>query len=110
MIEVGRVWRCLVLLDVTSMSYVLLALTLSIFAVAQYLTSHMHDCIQCSSSDILSEGADNCNCTSSANDWCMLESESIMADKGQYTWLKASGQELIREGHLSVHEQKQNND
>ena len=35
-----------------------------------------------SSSDILSGGADICNCKSSANEWCMIECESIMADKG----------------------------
>ena len=33
-IEVGRLWRCLDLLEVTSMSYVLLTLSLSMFAVA----------------------------------------------------------------------------
>ena len=51
-IEVGRLWRCLVLLEVTSMSSVLLSLSLSMFAVAQALTSPMHDCIERSSSDI----------------------------------------------------------
>ena len=45
-IEVGRLWRCLVLLEVTSMSYILLLLSLSMFAVAQALTSLMHDCIE----------------------------------------------------------------
>ena len=44
-IEVGRVWRCLVLLEVSSISYVLLSLSLSMSAVAQALTSLMHDCI-----------------------------------------------------------------
>ena len=71
-IEVGRLWRCLVLLEVTSMSSVLLSLSLSMFAVAQALTSLMHDCIEWSSSDILSGGADICNCKSSANEWCMI--------------------------------------
>ena len=46
LIEVGRLWRCLVLLEVTSMSYVLLSLRLSMFAVAQALTSPMNDCIE----------------------------------------------------------------
>ena len=45
-IEVCRLWRCLVLLEVTSMSSVLLSLSLSNFAVAQALTSHMHDDIE----------------------------------------------------------------
>ena len=35
-IDVGRLWGCLVLLEVTSMSSVLLSLSLSIFAVAQF--------------------------------------------------------------------------
>ena len=41
-IEVGRLWRCLVLLEVTSMSSVLLSLSLSMFIVAQALTSLIH--------------------------------------------------------------------
>ena len=45
-IEVGRVWRCLVLLEVKSMSYVLLSLSLSMFAVAQDMTSPILDCIE----------------------------------------------------------------
>ena len=52
------------------------------FAVAQALTSPMHYCIEWSSSDILSGGADICSCKSSANEWCMIKCESIMADKG----------------------------
>ena len=36
------------------MSYVLLSLSLSMFAVAQSLTSPIHDCIEWSSSDISS--------------------------------------------------------
>ena len=90
-IEVGRLWRCLVLLEVTSMSSVLLSLSLSIFAVAQALTSHIHDCIEWSSSYILSWGADICNCKSSANEWCMIECESIMADKGITYMVKRIG-------------------
>ena len=38
--------------------------------------------IERSTSGILSEGADICNCKSSANEWCMIECESIIADKG----------------------------
>ena len=45
-IEVGRVWRRLVLLEVTCMSYALLSLSLSMVAVVQALTSLMHDCIE----------------------------------------------------------------
>ena len=44
-IEVGRLWRCLVLLEVTSVSSVL-SLSLSMFAVAQALTSLIHDCME----------------------------------------------------------------
>ena len=91
MIEVGRLWRCLVLFDVTSRSYVLLSLSLSMFAVAQALTSLIHDCIELSSSDILSRGADICNCKSSANDLCMIECESIVADKGLIYMVKSIG-------------------
>ena len=57
----------LVLLVLTSMSSVFLLLSLSMFAVAQPLTSHIYDFIELSSSDILLEGADICNCKSSAN-------------------------------------------
>ena len=63
------------------MSSVLLSLSLSMCAVAQDLTSLIHDCIESSSSDIPSGGAAICNCKSSANEWCMIECESIMADK-----------------------------
>ena len=45
-IEVGRLWRYLVLLEVTSMSSVLFSLSLSMFEVAQALTSHIHDCME----------------------------------------------------------------
>ena len=44
----------IVLLEVTSMSSVLSSLSLSMFAVAQALTSHIYDCMEWSSSDILS--------------------------------------------------------
>ena len=45
-IEVDRLLRRLVPLEVTNMSSVLLTLSLSMFAVAQALTSLMHDCIE----------------------------------------------------------------
>ena len=73
MIEVGRLWRCLVLLEVTSIGAILMSFSLSMFAVAQDLTSLIHDCIECSSSDILSGGADICNCRISANEWCVSQ-------------------------------------
>ena len=73
------------------MSSVLLLLSLSMFAVAQALTSLMHDCIECSSSDILSGVADICNCKSSVNEWCMIECELIMADKGLVYMVKSVG-------------------
>ena len=73
------------------MSSVLLSLRLSMFAVAQALTSLMHDCIERSSSDILSGGADICNCRSSANEWCIIECESLMADKGLIYIVKSIG-------------------
>ena len=44
-IEVGRLWRCLVVLEVKSMSSVFLSLSLCMFAVNQAVTSHVHDCI-----------------------------------------------------------------
>ena len=91
MIEVGRSWRFLVLLEVISMSIVLLSLSLSMFAVAQALTSLIHDCIELSSSDIPSGGADIRNCKSSANEWCMTECESTMADKGLIYMVKSIG-------------------
>ena len=69
------------------MSYVLLSLSISMFAVTQDLTSPMHDCIEQSSLDILSGGADICNC----NEWCMIEYESIMAEKGLIYMVKSIG-------------------
>ena len=50
------------------MSSVLLSLSLCMFAVAQALTSLIHDCIELSSSDIVSGGAHICNCKSLANE------------------------------------------
>ena len=58
------------------------SLNLSMVAVAQALTSHMHDCIERSSSRILSGGANICNCKSSENEWCVIECETIMEEKG----------------------------
>ena len=71
--------------------FCLAVIKLSMFAVAQASTSHIHDCIEWSSSDILSGGADNCNCKSSANEWCMIECESIIADKGLIYMVKSIG-------------------
>ena len=90
MIEVGRLWRCLALFGVTSMSSFLL-FSLIMFAVAQALASLIHDCIERSGSDILSGVADICYCKSSANEWCMTECESIMADKGLIYMVKSIG-------------------
>ena len=73
------------------MSSVLMSLSLSMFAVAQALTSLMHDCIELGSWDILLGGAAICNCKSSANEWCMIECESIMADKGLIYMVKGIG-------------------
>ena len=64
------------------MSSVLLSLILIMFAVALALTSPIYYCIERRSSDISSGGADIRNCKSSANEWCMIECESIVADKG----------------------------
>ena len=36
-------------------------------------------------------GAGICNCKSSANEWCMIECESIMADKGLIYMVKVIG-------------------
>ena len=73
------------------MSSVLLSLNLGMFADAQALTLLIHDCIDCSSSDILSGRADICICSSSANEWCMIECESIMADYGLIYIVKSIG-------------------
>ena len=54
MIDVCRLWRCLVLLEVKSRSSVLLSLSLSMLTVSQALTSLIRDCIELSSSDIQS--------------------------------------------------------
>ena len=63
------------------MRSVLLSLSLGMFAVAQDLKSLIHNCIEWCSTDNLSGGADISNCKSSENEWCMIECESIMADK-----------------------------
>ena len=73
------------------MSSVLLSISLSMFAVLQALTSHIHDCIEGSSSDFQSGGADICNCMSSANEWRMIECVSMMADKGLIYMVKSIG-------------------
>ena len=73
------------------MSSVLLSLSLSMFAVAQALTSPIHDCIERSSTDISSGGADISQCKSSTNEWCMIECEPIMADKGLIYAVKSIG-------------------
>ena len=44
------------------LEFCLLVIKYVIFAVAQALTSLIHDFIECSISDILSRGADICNC------------------------------------------------
>ena len=44
------------------MSSVLLSLSLSMFVVAQALTSLIYDCIELSSTDNLSGGAEICSC------------------------------------------------
>ena len=69
----------------------LVAIWLSMFEVAQALISLIHDFIECRSSDITSGGADICNCKSSANEWYMIECESIMADKGLVYMVRSIG-------------------
>ena len=61
------------------------------FTVAQALTSLRHDCIEWSSSNISSGGADICNCKSTANEWYIMECTSIMADKGSIYMVKRIG-------------------
>ena len=73
------------------MSSVLLPLGLSMYALGQALTSLIYYHIKRSSSDILSGGADICSCMSSAKEWCVIECESIMADKGLIYILKSIG-------------------
>ena len=77
--------------EVTSMSSDLLSLSLNMFAVAQALTLLIHDCIILNSSDILSGGAYIFNCKSPANELCMIECESIMANKGLIYIAKSIG-------------------
>ena len=55
------------------MSLVLITFRLSMLAVVHVLTSPRHDCLERTSSDILSGGADICSCRSSANEWCMSQ-------------------------------------
>ena len=92
------------------MSSVLLSLSLSMFAVTQALPSLTHDCIVWRCSDILLGGADICNCRSSANEWCLIECESIMVDKALTYMEKSTGSRSDFEEHQIVQEQWQNND
>ena len=67
-IEVGRLWRILIIFVVTSLSSVLLSLRLSIFAVSYALISHIHDWIELRNLVILLRGVDIYNCKSSVNE------------------------------------------
>ena len=71
------------------MSSVTLSISLGMFAVAQTMTSIIHDFIERSSSDMSSGGANICTCKSAANEWCMIECESIMSDKGLIYMVKS---------------------
>ena len=73
------------------MSSVLLSLGLSMFVVVQALTSLIHDCIERSSSDILSGGADICSWKSSACELRTMECEYIEAYKGLIYMVKGIG-------------------
>ena len=73
------------------MSSVMLSISFSMFAVAQALTSQIHDCIELSSLDNQSGGEDIRSCKSSANEYCMIECESIIADKGLIYMVKSIG-------------------
>ena len=75
------------------MSSVFLSLSLSMFVVAHALRSHIHNCMESSRSDILL-GAEIRSCESSTNEWCVIECESVMADKGQHAWRKVEIYEL----------------
>ena len=61
------------------------------FAVAHALILLMHDLIERSISDISSGGVDICSCNLSANEWCMIEIESIMADKALVYMVRSMG-------------------
>ena len=64
------------------MSYVLLSLSLSMFAVDQALTSLILYCIELTNFDILSGGAEMRKCMSSSNhQWCEIECDLLMVDK-----------------------------
>ena len=73
------------------MSSVLLSLSLGMFAVAHALTSHTHNFLELSISDILFWGADISSCKSSANKWCVIECESTMTEKGIACMVKSIG-------------------
>ena len=71
------------------MSSVMVSLILSILAVAKAMISHTHDNIVQGNFNILSE--DICNCKTLTNEWCVIECESIMADKGLIYMMKSIG-------------------
>ena len=91
------------------MSSVLLSLCLGMFAVAQSLTSLIHDCIEISSSDISSGGVDICNSRSSENEWYMIGCESVMADNGLIYMGGKYGHEVnpVEHMRMRVREQRQ---
>ena len=112
MIEVGRLWRCIVLLEVTSISSVLLSkikTKIKHVRSCPHLTSLIHDCIERSSSDIPSGGADICNCKSSANEWCMIVQVNNGRQRLNIHDEKHRAKNLTLRS-TSVQEQKQNND
>ena len=48
--------------------------------------------------DIMSGGADICDCKSPANDWCMIEYVSIMVDRGLVYMVKSIGSRTEHRG------------
>ena len=76
------------------MNYILLSLSLSMFTVDHALTSQIHYLHIVIWLRYFVGGALICICMSSANEWCMIECESLLADKHLYTLRNVLGQEL----------------
>ena len=65
-----------------------MSFSLSLLAVFEALMILKHDCIERTNLDNLLGGAEISNCRQPANEWCMMEYESIMVDKGLIYMLK----------------------
>ena len=73
------------------MSCVLLSVSLSMLAVAQALTSLMYDCVGEVTWILYQEEQTSVILSHQHDEWCMIECESIMADKGLVYMAKSIG-------------------